>query len=82
MSKKEHIASKDCWCQPVQDHEESTLWIHHDTNGYERALEDAIKALNAGVMQNKLAPTEAYAAVKIIKRLFKLPAPPSGSEGE
>lgn len=26
----EHIASKDCWCEPEQDTQEPTVWIHRE----------------------------------------------------
>jgi hypothetical protein len=26
-----HIASVDCWCRPVRDEEEPTVWVHSDS---------------------------------------------------
>jgi hypothetical protein len=27
---REHIATQNCWCDPKQDDEEPTVWIHND----------------------------------------------------
>jgi hypothetical protein len=28
---QEHIASVMCWCRPVRDEEEPTVWVHSDS---------------------------------------------------
>ena len=33
---KEHIDSKDCWCNPVQDEKSPNLLIHHAADGREK----------------------------------------------
>jgi hypothetical protein len=32
---REHKSSKDCWCNPVQDEEESGIWVHNSMDGRE-----------------------------------------------
>ena len=37
-----HSSSRDCWCKPRQDEEESTVWIHHSLDGREHTKEKGI----------------------------------------
>ena len=30
MSQEGHVASVNCWCRPVRDEEEPTVWLHSD----------------------------------------------------
>lgn len=36
---REHESSSECWCKPVQDDDEPTVWIHHSLDGRERTIE-------------------------------------------
>jgi nicotinamide mononucleotide adenylyltransferase len=31
LSQEGHVASVNCWCRPVRDEEEPTVWVHSDS---------------------------------------------------
>jgi hypothetical protein len=32
---REHIASVDCWCKPIEDDDFPDVWVHHSMDGRE-----------------------------------------------
>lgn len=30
---REHVCSKDCWCEPEEDDEEPDIWLHNAADG-------------------------------------------------
>lgn len=36
---RDHISGSECWCHPVQDGEEPTVWIHNSMDGREHTIE-------------------------------------------
>lgn len=33
---REHELSIHCWCEPTQDDEQETIWLHHAADGREQ----------------------------------------------
>lgn len=36
---REHNSSRDCWCKPMQDADEPTVWIHNSMDRREDTIE-------------------------------------------
>lgn len=39
---REHVSSPDCWCAPVQDEEEPSVWVHNSMDRREHTIEQGM----------------------------------------